>query len=168
MTAQFILFLLLFLAERTAVILLRLQFVKLALDWRLLILLIKPLTETIQEKKAQKDSMYSWSSSASSNFPTKKSNFCLFFVVKRELQTLPRSRCIMQPLSEQNLELVAASLIKTSLLLFYQVLSAFFVVTILINFFSGFARRLLLQKIERTLGSGVVKLHVIVETRYRE
>ena len=72
----------------------------------------------------------------------------------------------MQPLPGQNLELVAASLSKTDLLLFYLVLSAFFVVKILINFFSGFARRLLLQKIERRLG--VVKLHVIVETRYRE
>ena len=44
--------------------------------------------------------------------------------------------------------------------------SAFLVVNILINFFSGFAHRLLLQKIERRLG--VVKLHIIGETRYRE
>ena len=51
--------------------------------------------------------------------PQRNPIFCLFFVVKREPQTLRRSRFIMQPLQGQNLELVTASLLKTELLLFY-------------------------------------------------
>ena len=51
--------------------------------------------------------------------PQRKSFFYLIFVVKREPQTLPWSGCIMQPLPEHNLEMVAAGVLKTGVLLFY-------------------------------------------------
>ena len=68
----------------------------------------------------------------------------------------------MQPLPGQNLELVAASLLKTGLLLFCYVLSAFFVVKVLINSSLALHVGYFYREIERRLG--VVKLHVIVKT----
>ena len=77
-----------FLAERTGVILLHLQLVHPAMIEQLIILLIIPLIQISQAKKAQQDSIYSWTSNASSNFPQRKQIVLLNFCIEREPQTV--------------------------------------------------------------------------------
>ena len=57
---------------------------------RLLLILNQPLIEIIQEEKAQQDSIYFWSSIASSNFTLTKAKFLMDFCVEWEPQTLKR------------------------------------------------------------------------------
>ena len=89
MTARFFFDLLLFIFWlKELEIVLRTQLVTPAMIERLIILLIIPLIQIDQAKKAQQDSIYSWTSNASSNFPQRKPIFLLNFCVEREPQTL--------------------------------------------------------------------------------
>ena len=108
MTAPLALFLLLdFLAERTAVVLLHLKFVKLALIEQLLILLIKPLTETLRGKEHSKIQYLPGVLMLQAISPQRKPIFFLFFASK-ENHKLFKVWMYHATCPEQNFELVAA------------------------------------------------------------